>query len=1099
MIKSDILNIFEIENCYSTQRYQVCISYLQMYEFYIIDSIFPAISIYLQNLPDIPSNQQHDLCNNIQVKDFFFKQYIFFQIQIYLKNISQIIYEYWDESILNKKKTLDKNINSILEINQKQSSLQFNCEKVRRLYSQKIQQKLSIQKQLKKKMIENHSIIMKKLAYKQYKIGQNIINSQIQNQKQTVQIIFDQIFIEQEHNIELEQLIYLLITIRMQDKYKFRSIIQSFIAVLSCDQIQTNTRMNSMKILRKISNFKQDLETNQSIQKDLISMGFLDFLCNIIIVEQDTQMKLEYIKCLIDFIEEGNKDIQESLYQYLLQDKENSFLVEINRYLQTNFNYFKEYVKSQKEKTKNMSFISNNSHQDVNSQFHFKKIIFVKLDICVKILELLRLSTENHYYPMQCFLKQQINEDGSIKNNNINMLLILTDIFGKYSLIIQDDNLQMGIKILDTLIEWIQGPCEQNQLFLCNTNLLENLEDLQYDINSRNKMSVFKTEFNQKIMLILRNLYDINQDPYIINKISLYIDPTLMIEKIAFNYKLYNEYMKKISNFHQGLRIFLANSEIKNNQDIIINNQNQFQSLCSEDEKLFLKNSTLYKPETIDFDLKNQNKNTSKTYNNAMLYEKANLIITEAFETYMLLKNQKFLDKSFKQKYNYSLEQLLNQNNSQEHEIRNALIFMQINTCSIEIVNQKNNLQKIYFRKHPITKYLSTITMNKFIQNVNREGSTEKINGLLSQKENFLNEMEQFLKLNALGLYFNLSYLALFRNINFTITLLINLTLLIEIFEYENNSQNIQNIFQLLNLIISIAVFIVWNIFQMPLEYKIIQNKFFKLKMDRQNIIIKILFISYEIILNTNSVYLLVYILFSLCGMIINKFFYSLLLLDIIQRSTVLQNVTKAITQNIIQLVMTVVLGIVVIYIYAMLAYFIPSIKDSLIYYGDDKTLPICKNAKDCLLIFLDMGLRNGGGIGDVFLYPSPEQGNDEYISRLFFDLSFFIFIIIILLNIIFGIIIDSFAELRDAKRFQDQDRKNKCFICNIERSEFENKGISFSKHQNKQHNVWNYLFYLIHLKIKNQSDYDGTETYVYEKYIQQDISWFPINQSLKL
>ena len=75
-------------------------------------------------------------------------------------------------------------------------------------------------------------------------------------------------------------------------------------------------------------------------------MGFLDFLCNIIVVEQDSQMKLEYVKCLIDFMEERNKDIQESFYSYLVEDKENNFLLEINKCLQTNFNYFKEYVKS---------------------------------------------------------------------------------------------------------------------------------------------------------------------------------------------------------------------------------------------------------------------------------------------------------------------------------------------------------------------------------------------------------------------------------------------------------------------------------------------------------------------------------------------------------------------------------------------------------------------------------------------------------------------------------------------------------------------------------------------------------------------------------
>jgi len=42
----------------------------------------------------------------------------------------------------------------------------------------------------------------------------------------------------------------------------------------------------------------------------------------------------------------------------------------------------------------------------------------------------------------------------------------------------QSEDFTMGIKILDTLIEWIQGPCEENQLAICHTNLLENLEDI---------------------------------------------------------------------------------------------------------------------------------------------------------------------------------------------------------------------------------------------------------------------------------------------------------------------------------------------------------------------------------------------------------------------------------------------------------------------------------------------------------------------------------------------------------------------------------------------------------------------------------------------
>jgi hypothetical protein len=40
----------------------------------------------------------------------------------------------------------------------------------------------------------------------------------------------------------------------------------------------------------------------------------------------------------------------------------------------------------------------------------------------------------------------------------------------------------------------------------------------------------------------------------------------------------------------------------------------------------------------------------------------------------------------------------------------------------------------------------------------------------------------------------------------------------------------------------------------------------------------------------------------------------------------------------------------------------------------------------------------------------------NTYIKRFFFDLSFFLLITIIWMNIIFGIIIDTFAALRDEK-----------------------------------------------------------------------------------
>ncbi len=83
----------------------------------------------------------------------------------------------------------------------------------------------------------------------------------------------------------------------------------------------------------------------------------------------------------------------------------------------------------------------------------------------------------------------------------------------------------------------------------------------------------------------------------------------------------------------------------------------------------------------------------------------------------------------------------------------------------------------------------------------------------------------------------------------------------------------------------------------------------------------------------------------------------------------------------------------------------------------------------------MNFGLRAGGGIGDSL--PSNSYFNDSkeaYYLRAVNDLSFFLIIIVMFFNIIFGIIIDTFASLRDQKAQMDDDMRNICFICSIDR-----------------------------------------------------------------
>ena len=98
------------------------------------------------------------------------------------------------------------------------------------------------------------------------------------------------------------------------------------------------------------------------------------------------------------------------------------------------------------------------------------------------------------------------------------------------------------------------------------------------------------------------------------------------------------------------------------------------------------------------------------------------------------------------------------------------------------------------------------------------------------------------------------------------------------------------------------------------------------------------------------------------------------------------------------------------------------------------------------------------------------------------------------LLNIIFGIIIDTFAELREGKAELEYDKNNICFICGVERFQFDRYGEGFEKHIESDHSIFNYLYYKIYISNKPTTEFNGTES-----NIGEDSSWFPINKALIL
>lgn len=73
-----------------------------------------------------------------------------------------------------------------------------------------------------------------------------------------------------------------------------------------------------------------------------------------------------------------------------------------------------------------------------------------------------------------------------------------------------------------------------------------------------------------------------------------------------------------------------------------------------------------------------------------------------------------------------------------------------------------------------------------------------------------------------------------------------------------------------------------------------------------------------------------------------------------------------------------------------------------------------CRTLDECLRSVVSVGLRAGGGLGEAIEQPLMRD-LDNWTTRYYYDLLFFLSVNILLVNIVFGIIIDSFADRRAA------------------------------------------------------------------------------------
>uniref|UniRef100_A0A8U8BZD8 Inositol 1,4,5-trisphosphate receptor n=1 Tax=Geospiza parvula TaxID=87175 RepID=A0A8U8BZD8_GEOPR len=469
-----------------------------------------------------------------------------------------------------------------------------------------------------------------------------------------------------------------------------------------------------------------------------------------------------------------------------------------------------------------------------------------------------------------------------------------------------------------------------------------------------------------------------------------------------------------------------------------------------------------------------------------------------------------------------------------------ALEFYAKHTAQIEIVRSDRTMEQIVFPVPSICEFLTKESKLRIYYTTERDEQGSKINDFFLKSEDLFNEMNWQKKLRAQPfLYWCARNMSFWSSISFNLAVLMNL--LVAFFypfkgirggTLEPHLSGLLWTAMLISLAIVIALpkphgiraLIASTILRLIFSVGLQPTLFL---LGAFNVCNKIIFLmsfvgncgtftrGYKaMIMDVEFLYHLLYLLICALGLFVHEFFYSLLLFDLVYREETLLNVIKSVTRNGRSIILTAVLALILVYLFSIVGY---------LFFKDDFILEVDKLPNETLLpgqcqLLLPLGCVE-------LLTEELEEENKEhtcetllmcivtvlshglgaavreplFAARVIYDLLFFFMVIIIVLNLIFGVIIDTFADLRSEKQKKEEILKTTCFICGLERDKFDNKTVTFEEHIKEEHNMWHYLCFIVLVKVKDSTEYTGPESYVAEMIKERNLDWFPRMRAMSL
>ena len=228
-------------------------------------------------------------------------------------------------------------------------------------------------------------------------------------------------------------------------------------------------------------------------------------------------------------------------------------------------------------------------------------------------------------------------------------------------------------------------------------------------------------------------------------------------------------------------------------------------------------------------------------------------------------------------------------------------------------------------------------------------------------------------------------------------------------------------------------------------------------------IIKRILRTAIKLITDPMTVYYICFQAFaSILGVWWNPFFFALQLFEVGLQYPLLKFVLLSVWEPIDTIALTYLCYWVLNYIFTLFAYW--KIHED--YDG------YCEDTFNCLLTHVDKSFKGDGGIGGS-LNPPPKPDNNadttiQMYTRLIFDNLYNIFLMIIMINIVAGIIIDTFSEMRENQKYFNYDNNNICFVCGFDRDQIDKASgeqDGFDQHTLNDQNLWTYLWFVAYIQ----------------------------------